>query len=208
VKGADTSRIEDTYAFTGGDAEDLLLRKGYALPLERLRAMRREIDAVYSHLPSSDLVVITLGMTEAWRDESLDLYLNRMPSQTMISEHPGRYSFVRLDYDKSYEILSSAFKELVDAGIKRVVLTVSPVPLQSTFSGMDCLIANSHSKATLRACAEKLVSRFRGIVDYFPSYEMVLFGGLASFQADNIHVKGEIVRRVTKYMVQNYVVDD
>jgi hypothetical protein len=85
----------------------------------------------------------------------------------------------------------------------RTILTVSPVPLHTTFMPEDCVIANEYSKTVLRVCAEELARKYAN-VDYFPSYEIVRSGGLANFHKDNVHVKPEVVSLVTSYMLSIY----
>lgn len=87
----------------------------------------------------------------------------------------------------------------------RVIITVSPVPLQTTFTGQDAVTANSYSKAILRVTAEHLRRRFEGKVDYFPSYEIVLSGGKSAFGKDNVHVHAHVVKAITNYMTSIYV---
>ena len=41
-------------------------------------------------------------------------------------------------------------------------------------------------------------------VDYFPSYEIVRGSGLGAYTPDHMHVKNEVVERVTSYMLQSY----
>lgn len=101
-------------------------------------------------------------------------------------------------------MLVEAFSAVIDAGVRKIIVTVSPVPLQATFSGQDCVTANSYSKAVMRCAAEHLCRRFPGIVDYFPSYEMVLAGGFASFREDLVHPAEEVIEKVTGYMIDSY----
>ena len=54
----------------------------------------------------------------------------------------------------------------------RVVLTVSPVPLTATASDRHVLVANTYSKAVLRAVAEELYLE-SPYIDYVPSFELV-----------------------------------
>jgi tetratricopeptide (TPR) repeat protein len=85
----------------------------------------------------------------------------------------------------------------------RLVVTVSPVPMNSTFSGKDVLSANSYSKSALRAAAEEF--SFADRVDYFPSYEIVtLTDRNVSFTEDNIHVNSEIVGEIVERFVSKY----
>ncbi|CAA9480966.1 MAG: hypothetical protein AVDCRST_MAG02-4535 [uncultured Rubrobacteraceae bacterium] len=182
---------------------DLLLPGGSPVPFERAVARRQEIEVVYESLLSSDLVIVTLGLIEAWFDEETGLFLNRMPMRQDLKKQPERYSFYRLGVSDALPLLDRAFGGLVDAGVERVLLTVSPVPLGTTFSGEDVVVANSFSKAVLRVCAEELAQKYPQ-VDYFPSYEMVSSGGLGAFNPDNIHVRDAVVRRVTGHMLGAY----
>ncbi|MFN3669553.1 MAG: GSCFA domain-containing protein [Brevundimonas sp.] len=78
----------------------------------------------------------------------------------------------------------------------RMVVTVSPVPLQSTFTTRDIVIANAESKATLLAAAQTFVRR-HDEVDYFRSYEMVTFSNPKyARMPDRAHVRPEMVQRI------------
>lgn len=183
---------------------DLLLPGGTPVPIERVIERRQQIDRVYSRLRDCEIVIITLGLVQSWYDARDGLYLNRMPSQWAMRNFPGRY-FVRiLDFETSYALLRNAVGALISAGIGKILVTVSPVPLQISFSGVDATIANSYSKSILRVCAERLRAEF-GQVDYFPSYEIVLSAGSDAFKDDNVHVRDEIVGQVTEYLAATYV---
>jgi hypothetical protein len=180
---------------------DLLLPGGSPVTFERAIARRNEITSVYEKLPRSELLIITLGLTEAWFDNDTKLYLNQMPPHAFAARHKGRFEFRRLDVFDCMPMLEEALDAVTKAGPK-VLLTVSPVPLPTTFSGMDCVVANEFSKSVLRVAAERLATR--PTIDYFPSYEIVRSGGLASYIDDCIHVKNEVVERVTGFMLDAY----
>lgn len=186
------------------DYSDLLLHGGTPVSMERALQRRGEIDAIYAHLRLSELVVITLGLVQAWYDTKEQLYLNRMPSSLAMKNAPGRYTMRTLDVETSYSLLGSAVEKIIAAGIQKVLVTVSPVPLQTAFSGVDATITNCYSKSVLRVCAQRLFSDFKQ-VDYFPSYEIALSGGANALMDDNVHVKDEIVERITRYMTDLYV---
>lgn len=185
-----------------GYADLSLFGGGSPVTLERARERRAQVAAIYRHLASADLVVITLGFIEAWFDGETGLYLNQMPTPAMWGKQPDRYQFRRIGLDETVRLLGGALTMLVKAGPK-VVLTVSPVPLQTTFTEDDCQTANQYSKSVLRVAAEQLSKTIPGI-DYFPSYEIVASGGLASYEPDHIHVRDELVRQITGYMVERY----
>ncbi|MBA4491260.1 GSCFA domain-containing protein [Paracoccus sp. S1E-3] len=204
VAGRDTTAIAGlTTAMEGGEV-DLLLSKGLAVSNDQLMQVRSLIDSVYSALPAADCVILTLGMTEVWRDEETGLYLNRIPNPREMRRSAGRYSFVNFTPDGCYQQMAQAIQRLKAAGVAKVLVTVSPVPLASTFERRDCVISNSYSKATLRVVADMLTRDF-DFVDYFPSYEIVQSGGLESYLPDHIHVKPIVVKRIMRHLIANYV---
>lgn len=99
--------------------------------------------------------------------------------------------------------MTTALDLLNQLGKKDILLTVSPVPIEATFTTHNAVIANSYSKSVLRVAAEILTKSFDN-VDYFPSYEIVLSQGSHAFEDDNVHVRGEIATDVTRYMIKNY----
>jgi hypothetical protein len=181
---------------------DLMLLGGKNVTRERALERRNEIFDVYTNLQKKPYVIITLGFIEAWFDNLTRLFINRMPPPSFAAGDPKRFSFRVLDVAESLALLEPAIGALCDNGSK-VVLTVSPVPIMSTFSTSDCVTANEYSKSVLRVCAELLCKRFSN-VDYFPGYEIVRSGGLASYKNDNIHVKNELVAKITALMIRRY----
>jgi hypothetical protein len=186
---------------------DLLLPSASgSRPVSKDRAVQRreEIDAIYRQLPLADIVIVTLGLVEAWFDSLTGSYLNRIPPTDAIREDPNRFSLRVMDVDEAYPLLDSTFRMLTDRG-QKILLTVSPVPLTATFSEHCAIVANSFSKAVLRVCAHRLATTLPG-VDYFPSYEIVISGGLAHFSDDNIHVQDAFVREIVRTMLDSYEV--
>ncbi len=192
---------DDSLIPVGDGVIDPQLKAGASVTRERALGRRREIDAVYRRLGASDCAIVTLGFVECWYDEELRLFLNRMPTKEWARKHPGRFSFRRLGVEETTAVLAPALEALGASGV-HVILTVSPVPLQVTFSGEDCVNANEYSKAVLRVAAGQLAA-LPG-VDYFPAYEIVRSGGLASYIDDHTHVREEVVREVADHMLSAY----
>lgn len=194
---------EETIVASGDLYADLMLMGG-AVDVTKERALERrnEIFDVYANLPKTPYVVITLGFIEAWFDNQTQLFINRIPPRSFKTSDPQRFSLKVLDVSESFALLEPAFAALNDNGSK-VVLTVSPVPIQSTFTTVDCVTANEYSKSVLRVCSEMLCKRFAN-VDYFPSYEIVRSGGLVNYGVDNVHVKNEVVKKITSLMIKKY----
>jgi Tfp pilus assembly protein PilF len=79
------------------------------------------------------------------------------------------------------------------------------VPLTRTFTGRDIAIANSYSKAVLRAACEAVLSE-REYVDYFPSYEMAMLSNPALvWRSDRIHVAQSFVGKIVGHMLDHYI---
>lgn len=193
---------ETTIVPSGDGYADLLLSGGADVTRERALERREQIFDVYAELPHSDVVIITLGYIEVWCDSLSRQYLNRMPPPALSKTEADRFHLRQMDVPEALGLLDKTMQQLADAGLK-VVLTVSPVPLQTTFVGDDCMVANEFSKSVLRVCAERLRKKYAN-VDYFPSYEIVRTLGLSAFHDDQVHVRDEVVKQITGYMVERY----
>ena len=132
-------------------------------------------------IQKADAYIITLGLTEVWKNDTNGLYINQAPS-----EKQG-FSFVESTYEQNYDnmdkVCSLLRKHFPD---KPVILTVSPVPLTRTFTGNDIVVANMESKSILRAVAAR-VAKENINVTYWPSYEIALAHDL--FEDDGRHVR-------------------
>lgn len=167
---------------------------------------RREImQTVTSRISQCRVVIITLGLVEVWRDNTANVFINRL-IPGMLSSYPDRYelhltSFVEnlLNLERIHGLLSQFGHQDV-----QIVVTVSPVPLQATFSGEDVVIANTHSKSLLRAVAQEWATSHEN-VHYFPSYEVVQNSDRSlTWEEDMRHVKGEVVRHIMSLFLHNY----
>lgn len=188
-----------------GGYSDYLITGSVPAPLDVVKDRRARMDRVYAQLRGSDVMVITLGMTECWFDRETGLYLNRAPAADAFRNPAGhqRFEFRILNVDDCVRLLQPALSRLAGGAVRKIILTVSPVPLQRTFGQDDAVTANTLSKATLRCAAEELIAALPG-VDYFPSYEMVTTYMGNPFGPDNVHVLPEVVAHVTKYMLAQY----
>lgn len=199
---ADESGIEDT----SDGAIDLFLHvASRPVSRERLMSRRGEIDALYAQLPDCDCLVLTLGLVEAWYDLAFGCYLNRAPSFRTTRREPGRFQFRRFDVADVVDQLRPAIHSLLDGRLSKVLLTVSPVPMEVSFMPGDIVVNNAYSKSTLRAACE-ILSRNEPCIDYYPSYEIVTsFGAEQGFSEDGVHPKMEVVERVISHLAQHYL---
>jgi len=191
----------------GGDmAIDLEL--GGHVPVTRQRAheRRRQVFEVFRRAFDADCVVITLGLIECWFDGARQGFLQEAPNTPSLRREAGRFSFKLLDHAEALETIRQLTRCLLETGntAKRILMTVSPVPLTATFSGMDVVVANAYGKSVLRAVAQSIRDEFDQ-VDYFPSYEMVMMSSDRSvWEHDLMHITDLFVRRIVETFVRTY----
>ena len=168
---------------------------------------REKISGVYRSLASCEAVIITLGLVEAWFDKKSGIYVNAPPLRGVAAEQPDRFELHILQYEEviaSLRDLIALLGRVCPPG-HRIIMTVSPVPLIATFTTSDVAVANSYSKAVLRAAVGALVEEYDHL-EYFPSYESVTLSDRSvAFQEDLIHVSSRIVRFNVDRMIRKYV---
>jgi hypothetical protein len=177
-----------------------LVAKSGDASLDETLARRNEINQYFAQAFEADVLILTLGLTEAWFDRETGLYFNATPNPHQIRATPDRFEFQVLSFQQCMTALIE-IKALLDRHSRpdqKLLLTVSPVPLGRTFTSDDVILANMTSKSTLRAAAWEFVNTVEG-VDYFPSYEAVQMSHPdVVWQRDKVHVTdfmvGEIIR--------------
>lgn len=124
-------------------------------------------------LRSADILVFTLGLTEAWEHAPSGTIYPTAPGTIAGRFDPGLHRFRNFTFDEIHQDMIRAFElcKQEKTGM-RFVLTVSPVPLIATASGQHVLQATMYSKAVLRAVAGQLFHD-RADVEYVPSYELI-----------------------------------
>lgn len=168
-------------------------KRVFADSLDRLAAASRAIDdTIRAGVLAADVYVITLGMTETWRDRATGRYLCRRPD----GEHLHRCELVVSDVVQNLENLRHVCALLAEHRPGRpVVLTVSPVAINRTYSGGDVVVANTGTKSLLRTVAGQMEREFDD-VHYWPSYELALRADLRA--PDGRHVSDEGVATIVE----------
>ncbi len=170
-------------------------------------ANRNRLTEATATIRQARICFFTLGLTETWLDAETGLAMNTHPGPAWLARLPERFRFVDYGYDATLSdmleiiglIREHCHKEM------RFIVTVSPVPLGATFKDADVIVANSASKAVLRAVAEELFRRF-DFVDYFPSYEMVLNSPRAiAFEEDQLHIARDMVAHIMGTFQDSYL---
>lgn len=168
----------------------------------------RQIDAVFAEgIRSADVFVITLGMTEVFRKRNNGMIANQIPVYAGgggLKETEFHASGYQENLDNMESVISLIREVNSDA---QVVISVSPVPLERTFTGQDVFVANMQSKSILRAVAGAISAR-HDFVHYFPGYEIVTGIGAGAYDpADLVHVRPEIVETIINAFVSSHFED-
>ena len=190
---------------------DLQLSPGIApVGLPRAIERREAVRQYFSRIRNASVVVVTLGLVEAWYDRQSRVFLNTAPSSSAAQRQPDRFALQVTGYLENRSALDEIIALLNKYGRRdlRVVLTVSPVPMSETFSGEDVITANAYSKAILRAVAGD-VAREHGNVQYFPSFESIVTTDrtLAYSRIDELHVADPAVDAVTAHFLHSFGID-
>lgn len=189
----------------GGDRFlDLHLASSEPVTKDRLIGRRQTIYDIHVQAFDADLVVITPGVTECWFDTNSGLYVQQLPSPQTVKAHPDRFQFEQLDYDRCRSMLERAVQILAEAGVRNIMMTVSPVPLGRTMTDQDVIIVNMYSKSILRASVGSICAHYP-VVSYFPSYEMVMLTKHEKVWREDLrHVDDPFVGRIVKRLVSTY----
>lgn len=146
---------------------------GYASVEEVQQQRVHHLKRVRLLFESMDVLVFTLGLTEAWLCEAGGYVVSAAPGVVAEPMDASRVSFHNFRHSEIVEDLR-AFLALVrnfNPGLK-VILTVSPVPLVATASADHVLPATVYSKSVLRAAAGEVAAEDEHVA-YFPSYEII-----------------------------------
>jgi len=186
---------------------DLMVSGTKPLNKEQAVALRKQIVGTYRRLPEASVVVVTLGYTEAWFDAADSIYVNRSPgANRKLMKFGDRFEFHPITPPEAISTLQTIVAEIREATNQRakIILTVSPVPLGGTWTQRDVISANLTSKSTLLAAAASVAEQ-HDFVDYYPSYELVMYGDQsATWEADGIHVKPARVEKVVGQFADSY----
>ena len=129
--------------------------------------------AVRKAFTEADVVVFTLGLTETWMSTVDGAVFPIAPGVVAGEMDSRRHRFVNFTYPEVMADLTRWCRALHDINADiRVLLTVSPVPLNATYENQNVWVSTTYSKAVLRAAAGDIAKTF-AFVDYFPSYEII-----------------------------------
>lgn len=176
-----------------------------ALPEAEAKERRDKIIKMYHNAAKeADVFVFTLGLCESFYDLDENAYLNVTPDPRTARGHNIQFRFLGYQENLTYarRIISLVKDINPDADI---ILTVSPVPLDSTFTGEDIVVANTLAKSTLLAVAREVTAEEERC-HYFPSYEMVTSSSQElAWLWDKKHVSPNMVRHIMGRFTNNHI---
>jgi len=174
--------------------------EGLATP-EIVQEMRAQhLERLVKALQQAELVVFTLGLTEAWEHSESGTVYPTAPGTIAGTYDPKVFRFVNFGVGEMLEDFAALDEALTQINPDlHWLLTVSPVPLAATATEDHVLSATVRSKSTLRVVCDMLRDS-SDRVDYFPSYEMVTSPAhpTAPFEADLRSVRPEIVQGIMR----------
>jgi hypothetical protein len=177
--------------------QDPLRKLVYATTPMLLYELSKRIDAaIRAGLEQADMFIFTLGLTEVWKQKFTGRWLCTAPgsvlggTEALGTFHLSSFSENLDNMRAIIELLAARYPH------KPVVLSVSPVHLETTFVNSDVGTASMESKSILRAVAGQIAREYPHVV-YFPAYEMAHFWNTAPvFLSDGRHVTRDFAKRV------------
>ncbi|WP_236571777.1 GSCFA domain-containing protein [Rhodovarius lipocyclicus] len=185
-----------------------LFPAGFDSPQAVHEARLAHLAAVARLLTEARVLVLTLGLTEAWL-APCGAALPVPPGVLGIEEGAGEARFHNFTFEEVAADLAALMEELgEDNPGLRVILTVSPVPLVATYEARHVLESNTLSKAVLRAAADR-AARDHAAITYFPSFEMVTshLAPSDAFAPDRRSVSEAMVGRVMALFGRHFLAD-
>jgi len=178
-------------------------------PVAEVQGIAAKITAADGAVAECRAVIMTLGLMESVFDARTGLYLEAWPGDRVPAADRDRYQLHVLGADDAVAALE-AIHALLSRNLAenfKILLTVSPVPLASTFRYLDVISANAYSKSALRTAAEEFAAAHDN-VDYLPVYESVMLtNSTIAWDVDLRHPSDFIVKLNVMRMLQAYFPD-
>lgn len=179
---------------------------GYICVAELEEDRRIHLEAVRRAVEEMSVFVFTLGLTEAWVDRADGAVYPLAPGVAGGVYDPDRVVFQNFTAGQTGEDLEWSLNFIRRRNPRvRVILTVSPVPLNATAVDRHVMVSTAYSKAALRVAAEEVAGSLRH-VDYFPSFEIVTspHAGSTYFAEDRRSVTEAGVSHVMRTFLRHY----
>ncbi len=180
-------------------------RKAICWPDEASAEAERaaHFDAVRRMLRDSEVLIVTLGLSEVWRNRRDGCVFHLMPPPEI--HDPDRHEHALLTVAENVDNLERIYGILRTAnpGL-RLVVTLSPVPLLATYLDRHAVVSDTVSKAVLRVAIDTFCRSHPDVI-YFPSYEIATRLPDWPYADDNRHIrKTPTVDRIMGNFIRHY----
>lgn len=158
-------------------------------------------------LEQTEVLLLTLGLSEIWYDKISGEPLWRPLTEDKFD--PERHVFRIETVHQTMEWLD-IIERIRKAHLPRlkIVFTVSPIPLKTTFRPVSAITANSASKAILRGALDEFLRGHGELLNhelfYFPAYEIVTNYFVDPFREDNRHLAPIVPGTIISFFVRHY----
>jgi hypothetical protein len=157
-------------------------------------------------IESMSVFVFTLGLTESWVDARDGTVFPLAPGVAGGVFDETQFEFKNYTVEEIVADMqwSIDFIRRINPGVK-LLITVSPVPLNATAVDRHVFVSTTYSKAVLRVAAEKICSG-NTLCDYFPSFEIITspYARGAYFGPDCREVTEQGVHHVMSTFLRHY----
>lgn len=162
---------------------------------------------VRATLEQTDVLILTLGLSEVWYDN-----VSGEPLWRALTEHtydPDRHVFRVESVSQTIAWLAciERLREKYLPALK-IIYTLSPIPLKTTFRPVSAITANAASKAILRTALDEFLRLHEQKVNtqlfYYPSYEMVMSFFVDPFREDNRHLAPIVPGSIVSFFAKHY----
>tara|TARA_B110000259_G_C13986953_1_gene390852 strand:+ start:278 stop:1237 length:960 start_codon:yes stop_codon:yes gene_type:complete len=156
------------------------------------KIIKQKLDLLRTSILDADVVIVTLGLIETWVDKCKKKAWHSFHGDALKKTSIENLAqFKQLNFIEVCEYIKKIINLIGD---KKIIFTVSPIPLNFTFTNRDVVLANKYSKSVLRAAVDSFIDDKK--IFYFPSLEIVqdCVGWPNSFKKDKRHVKTEVFK--------------
>jgi len=161
---------------------------------------------------NANAFVITLGLSEIWKDKLTDKIFWRAVPKEIYDEN--RHSFELANVYDTVESIGNIVNNIRKVNEEAVIiLTLSPVPLSATFRGISCIVADCVSKSIIRVAIDTYMTTHTKDqnIFYWPSYEIVkdvmTHYNKTSYGEDDgyhRHVNNSLVEKIINKFISSY----
>jgi hypothetical protein len=175
---------------------------------QRVEATEEHRLALHETLVQADVIIVTLGLSELWVDTVSGEPIWRVPPR----ELQDRYAFKVASLAETLGALETIHRiRLAHMPDLKIIYTVSPQRLTATFRGISAIVANTVSKAILRAAVDEFLRAYPEELNahyfYFPGYEIANELFRDSLFEDNMHIRDRVAAAVLDVFARSYTTE-